>query len=147
MADKKWNDWSEFLKKGHVERDPTEEKLHKALNLPKGDISQKGGEKVTREQLIKEALDIVKQTHLSKGVRQATDEELFGHLVMTEEQIAELERQYQEKINDFYKAARAPIGDGSQVKKDDWANGKSYNEQMELTEEERQDRNMSTDER
>jgi len=142
MADKKWPDWSEFLEKGHVEQDPIEKAAIESKNLPDGDVSQNGGEEVTKEELIKEAMDIVKQGQ----VTQATDEELFGHLVVTEEQLKKMEEDYQNKIDNFYKAAQTPVGDGDQVEEEEWANGKSFNEQMELTEEEKQARNMTVGE-
>ena len=142
MSEKKWPDWSEFLKKGKVETVNAREQLLKSLQLQDGDVSQKGGERVIREQLLKEAIDIIRNAHSNKTFRQATDEELFGRLVVSEEDLKKIEEEYKNKIADFYKAAQAPVGDGPTVNDDDWGNGKSYEEQMELTEEERAERNM-----
>lgn len=142
---KEFLDWSELLEKGKIEEDPINKMRRERLNLAKGDVSQKGGDKVTREQLIKEALDIVRQVHTTDGMRQPTDEELFGHLVVTEEQAEKLQKEWNEKLNKLYEELKKDVADGSLVKSEDWATGKSYNEQMDLTEEERQQRNMCVD--
>lgn len=79
------------------------------------------------------------EEQLKKSTRvklQATDEELFGHLVRTEEQIKKAEAEYQDKLNKWYLAANRPV-DNKQV---DWGDGKSFN--STLTEEERLKRNM-----
>lgn len=131
--DKKWPDWTDFIKKGHVEH--REHPLSKSFK--KGEPN-KGGNEVTQEELIKEALDIVKGAHTDKRVRQATDEELFGHLVVSEEELEKSEIEWKEKIQKWYEEARKPI----QQKPDDlkaWANGRSFNDS--LTEEELDERN------
>jgi len=139
---KQFLDWSELLEKGKIEENPIDKARRESLNLSKGDVSQKGGDKVTREQLIKEALDIVKQAHITPGMRQPTDEEMFGHLTLTQEEADKLQKAWDEKMNDGYKELNRDIGDGPLAKSDDWASGKSFDEQMDLTEEERQARNM-----
>lgn len=123
-------DWSNLYKSGTVGQDPESEAFTKSL--PQGDVSNKGGEKVTQEQLRKEAMDIVKQAHSSPGTRQATDEELFGHLVKSEEEIKKAERDWGNTINDFYKEASRPV---EEQPKDSWTGRGSYMD--ELTEEER----------
>lgn len=67
---------------------------------------------------------------------QATDEQLFGHLVRTEEQIKKAEAEYQDKLNKWYSEANKFIDN----KDEDWGDGKSFN--STLTEEERLKRNM-----
>jgi len=75
------------------------------------------------------------------GVRQATDEELFGHLVVTEEQFKKAEEDWNNTLNNFYKAAQAPVV--PEDKQDsEWGDGSSFN--SALTEEERLKRNMYT---
>lgn len=43
------------------------------------------------------------------GVRQATDEELFGHLVVTEEMAKAAQEEWDNKFNAFYEEANKPI--------------------------------------
>lgn len=73
---------------------------------------------------------------------QPTDEEMFGHLVVTEEQLQKAEHDWENKLNDFYKAAQEPIVP-SEEQKLSWGEGSSFNDT--LTEEERLRRNMFTD--
>jgi hypothetical protein len=76
---------------------------------------------------------------LKKGARvklQATDEELFNHLVMSEEQLKKAEQDYQQRLNKWYEQVNNNV-DNKDV---DWGDGKSFNDT--LTEEERLQRNM-----
>jgi uncharacterized membrane-anchored protein YhcB (DUF1043 family) len=79
------------------------------------------------------------EEQLNKGARvrlQATDQQLFGHLVRSEEQIKKTEEEYQDKLNKWYAEANKNI-DNQEM---EWADGKSFNDS--LTEEERLKRNM-----
>ena len=79
------------------------------------------------------------EEQLKKSARvklQASDEELFGHLVRTEEQIKKAEAEYQDKLNKWYSEANKFVDN----KEEDWGDGKSFN--STLTEEERLRRNM-----
>lgn len=67
---------------------------------------------------------------------QATDQQLFGHLVRTEEQIKKAEAEYEDKLNKWYAEANKNI-DNQEV---EWGEGKSFN--STLTEQERLRRNM-----
>ena len=67
---------------------------------------------------------------------QATDEELFGHLVKSEEELKKAEEDYNNKLNKWFKEVNNNIDN----KKSDWASGKSFN--STLTEQERLSRNM-----
>lgn len=76
---------------------------------------------------------------LKKGVRvklQATDQELFGHLIKTEEQIKKTQEEYENKLNNWYSEANKNIDNEDS----EWGDGKSFN--STLTEEERLRRNM-----
>jgi hypothetical protein len=75
------------------------------------------------------------------GLRQPTDEELFGHLVVPQEQIDAAEKSFETKIADFYSTASKPINGGqTEVPDEEWANGKSFNSM--LPKEELAKRNM-----
>jgi hypothetical protein len=79
------------------------------------------------------------ESDLKKSARvklQATDEELFGHLVRTEEQIKKAETEYENKLNKWYAEANKNI-DNQEI---EWGEGKSFN--STLTEQERLKRNM-----
>lgn len=43
------------------------------------------------------------------GIRQATDEELFGHLVVSEEQVEKAQKDWDNTFNGFYEEANKPI--------------------------------------
>ena len=76
---------------------------------------------------------------LKKSVKvklQATDQELFGHLVKSEEELKKAEEDYNNKLNKWFEEANKNIDN----KESDWANGKSFN--STLTEQERLSRNM-----
>lgn len=76
---------------------------------------------------------------LKKAARvklQATDEELFGHLVVSEEQLKKAEAEYENKLNKWYAEANKNV-DNKDI---EWGQGKSFN--STLTEEERLKRNM-----
>ncbi len=81
----------------------------------------------------KEEQDLTKSAHVKL---QATDEELFGHLVKTKEQIEKAEIEYEDKLNKWYTEANKNV-DNQEI---EWASGKSFNES--LTEQERLKRNM-----
>jgi len=67
---------------------------------------------------------------------QATDEQLFGHLVRTEEQLKKADAEYQDKLNNWYSEANKFVDN----KETDWGDGESFN--STLTEQERLRRNM-----
>lgn len=73
------------------------------------------------------------------GFRQATDEELFGHLVVSEEQVQKAEQDWNNQINDFYKEASKPLEKQDSRENLDWGSGKSFNDS--LTPEELAERN------
>lgn len=75
--------------------------------------------------------------------RQATDQELFGHLVVSEETLAKQEEDWNNQIEDFYKTARKPIKEEYSREHEGWGNGKSFN--STLTEEELRSRKNSVD--
>lgn len=68
----------------------------------------------------------------SNQYRQATNEELFGHLVPSEEQVEKAEKDWEEKFSGWYEEAQKPIE--PQKKSAEWGLCKSFKD--ELTEEE-----------
>jgi len=73
--------------------------------------------------------------------KQPTDEEMFGHLVVPEEQLEKAEKEWGNKLQGFYDAATTPINKSNQDS--DWGSGKSFN--STLSEKERFKRNMHTE--
>ena len=93
------------------------------------------GEKPTEEELQKEKATL--STPLPHGFRQATDQELFGHLVVSEEELKKREESWKNGIVDFYKNAKQPIKQEDDPRfKDAWTSGKSFLDSM--TDEERE---------
>jgi hypothetical protein len=77
-------------------------------------------------QLAKSALIGSKQS----GLRQATDEELFDHLVVSEEQVQKAEQDWNNQINDFYTEATKPLEKQDSKENLDWGNGRSFNDSL-----------------
>lgn len=132
--------WENLYKSGQVDQDPASKAIQDSF--PAGNVkdANKGGDKVTPEQLRKEAMDIVYQAHNGPG-RQATDEELFGDLVKSQEEIDQMEKSWNNYINDFYKAATQPIEQQDSKDNSDWGNGGKFNDM--LSPEELAKRNMT----
>ena len=102
---------SPVLKKGEVPRKPSNEEIAKAIL---NNAAEKG--------------------------RQPTDEQLFGHLVPTEEQIKQAQEEWENKLT---KSLTMPNIGKSLDEEDDWGNGKSFN--SSLSREESLKRNMHLD--
>lgn len=134
--------WDHLMKTGHAEQDPLTKSVQEAFGNKSTKDSNKGGEKVTKEELRKEALDIVRQAHTGPG-RQPTDEEMFGHLVATEEQIKKAEDDWNNTFNKHFDALSKPVDDQNSKETQDWGSRGSVLD--ELSEEERVKWNMNTD--
>ena len=76
------------------------------------------------------------------GLRQPTDAEMFGALVVSQEAIDEAEKSFETKIADFYAMANKPLTGKTQEDDEAWASGKSFNSQ--ISKEELAKRNMFT---
>lgn len=74
--------------------------------------------------------------------RQPTDEEMFGHLVVTEEQVAKAKADWDNPLQGFYYAAMKPVIPEEEQELE-WGSGKSFNSM--LSDEERVKRNMYVD--
>ena len=106
--------------------------------LAKGDVRNANKPvKATKEQLLKEA-EFILRGFLQKGLRQATDEELFGHLVPSEEQIKKAEHWYENGMNEAFKEMQKPVDNQEQ----EWGSGKMIDWDS-LTEEEKAERNLA----
>lgn len=100
-------DWSD-VEEGKPRRDPRTEAFLKSMGID-ADAKVKGANKgqASPEQLLKELKKMVEG--LKKDAQQATDEQLFGHLVVSEEELAKKQKDWEETINNFYKEANKPI--------------------------------------
>lgn len=127
-------DWSD-LYKGNVgePEDPKSQPLgYTGPTLKKGEAPPRP----TNEQIAKAVL--------AGAPKQPTDEEMFGALVVSQEQIDAAEKAYETKIADFYTMANKPLTGKTQVPDEEWASGKSFN--STLSKEELAKRNMHLDE-
>lgn len=79
---------------------------------------------------------------LHNAPKQPTDEELFGHLVVTEEMVKAAEEEWNNKMNKAFDDMKAPII-SEENKEHEWASGKAFNDS--LTREELEKRNMYID--
>jgi len=72
--------------------------------------------------------------------KQPTDEEMFGHLAVSEEQIQKAEQAWNGTFKKHFEGNTTPIEDQDSMENRNWGNGKSFNDMVE--EEELQKRNM-----
>lgn len=126
--DKKFPDWSNW--NGKVEQ-PVHP-LAKAL-----DKNIKTGADAVRDALTKGELPV-----MIDAPKQPTNEQMFGHLVVTQEQIKAQEKAWQDRVGDWFKNANKPVDklnkSRSNIENREWAPGKSFNDM--LTEEELKER-------
>ena len=76
--------------------------------LNKAEKRLKDGE-VPRKPTNEEIAKIIMHGIDRKGIRQATDEELFGHLVVSEEMAKAAQKEWDNKLNAFYEEANKSI--------------------------------------
>jgi hypothetical protein len=128
---KQWPDWSELYKTGHVEQSPEAEALSKAITPGKGAdvISQQFNEALSKPM---------------ESVPQPTNEQLFGHLVTSPEQLEKMEKTWDNRFNDFFSEVRKPVETQSADKS--WGSRGPIWEET-LTEEEQRIRAIKVDER
>lgn len=121
-------DWSDLYKNGHVSK-PADD----GRPLLKGRNNQE-----TLENQFNSMMCDLKAGFKENGVRQATDEELFGHLVVTEEMAKQAENEWENRYTKTMNDLNKPI-DNKEV---DWGNCKPTVDTSKMTEEERVARNM-----
>jgi len=98
MDDKKWPDWSDFMKGARGEPEHALSKPVKVGTvLTKGEIPKKPSDEEVRKAILEGA------------PKQPTDEQLFSHLVVSEEQVKTAETKWENLFNDFYKSVRQPV--------------------------------------
>jgi hypothetical protein len=142
--DKKWPDWSDFYKS-------KEDYKHKPsalwVNDPSVGVAPKGDAKpllakgeVPTAPTDEEIRSAIMNGMDKPGLRQPTDEELFGHLVVKQEQIDAAVVEFENRINNTINKLHAPITGKTQEDDSEWANGKSFN--STLNKEELAKRNM-----
>jgi hypothetical protein len=124
----KWNDWSDLMKGNIGEPEhPLSRPLKKWTK----------GEKPTEEELQKERAALTRSAQLPPGIRQATDQELFGHLVVSEEELKKREEKWNNAFNEYFKAVKKPITqEQDQRFAEAWQNGKSFLESLSKAERE-----------
>lgn len=140
-------DWGELLNKSKEEykHEPTALWTAQACGRKEGGVDPLNkAEKRIKEGEVprKPSNEEIAKAVLHNAPKQPTDEELFGHLVVSEEMAKKAEENWNTKMNSAFEAMKAPI-----IKKEDkdheWATGKSFNES--LTREELEKRNMYID--
>ena len=127
-------DWSDLYKTGKSIA-PED-----SLSRPVGVDSHKGGEKITKADLLKDAEKIIAGYQGPLGQPTKEQEEacikaLFPELAATPEELAKKEANWKNTFNNFFKEVNKPC-DNKEVA---WASGKSFN--STLTEEELAERN------
>lgn len=85
----------------------------------------------------------IRKAIMHNAPKQPTDEQLFGHLVVTEEMVKAAEEEWNNSMNKAFDDMKAPITP-KEEQEAEWADGKSFNES--LTREELEKRNMHTGE-
>ena len=146
---KQWPDWSDFY-----EDKKEETYVHRPSALwvndssvgvaPKSNTAEptlKKGE-VPRKPSNEEIANYILKGVKSGPLGQWKDSDHLHREVVTEAQAKELQKNWENAIDNFYKAAQSPVN--PQKQDTDWGSGKSFN--STLTEEERLRRNMFTGE-
>lgn len=128
-------DWSSLMK-GDVGE--PEHPLSKPLDRS-GPILKKG--EVPTPQSDEEIRKVILSGTDRPGFKQATDQELFGHLVVPKEELEKMEKKWEGTINNWFQEASKAVGD--KVAPQDWASGQSFN--STLSQEELKKRNMYVD--
>jgi hypothetical protein len=127
LKDKEWPDWSEFENTGAREPEHSESKPLKKTGK---------GADIIGEQFEAMVSDIT-QGFKQPGIRQPTDQELFGHLVVSEEELAKREADWNNLLIEWECLVKSAKVDENQD--EEWGNGKSFN--STLSEEELAERN------
>jgi hypothetical protein len=78
----------------------------------------------------KKLFEALAKAIVSGAPKQPTNEELFGHLVVSEESLQKAEDDWNNKINDFYTEAAKPLEKQDSRENLDWGNGKSFNDSL-----------------
>ena len=71
---------------------------------------------------------------LSGAPKQPTDEEMFGSLVVSQEQVDQAKDDFDNKILNFFKEAAKPLTGETAVTEEAWGNGKSFNSLLSKSE-------------
>ena len=124
-------DWSDLMKgKVGEPEHPLSKPVKTGTILAKGEIPRKPTDEEVRKAIMEGA------------PKQPTDEQLFGHLVVSEEQVKQAETKWNNCFNDFYKSVKQPVE--SQDNKSWGSRGPIENET--LTEEEERIRQIPVNE-
>lgn len=101
-------------------------------------------DQVPDKQSDEEIAEFILRGSQAPGVRQPTDQELFGHLVVSEEQVERAKAEFENRMQNTIAKLHTPIVGKTYEEEDAWASGKSFNET--LSKEELIKRNMFTGE-
>lgn len=127
QADISWDDWDGKVKQ------PDYSWVLPTAALPVAHDAQKGGEHITKADLVREAEENMAKMRTDPKLQQPTDEQLFGHLVVTEEDEARFEEEYQTRISKMY---TMPENSEQYLKKhegepeQEWKDGMSFNDML-----------------
>lgn len=125
--DVSWDDW-----KGYVERPGSETiKKKKKLRKTKKELDEDMEEELEKA-CRREADRIVRSAKAGKN-RQPTNEELFGHLVPSEEQVEKADKDWENRFNDHFDLANIKCDhlNRREELEDAWQDGKSFNDILE----------------
>lgn len=119
------------------EKKALEERYRSNVKRASEDGGLRKGADVAKEALTTGHLPVLAGSH-----QQPTDQEMFGHLVRSEQEIEAMEKAWEQRFEKGFDKLKAPIDhlNKSPVAEKEWVAGKSFNSM--LTEEERAERNM-----
>jgi hypothetical protein len=124
-------DWSELKKNDDYKHKPTV----LWVNDPSSGVSPKGSDvkpllknnQIPDKQTDEEIRAIIMSGMDKPGLRQPTDEELFGAGVISQEQVDKAEAEFNNKIANFFAEASKPLTGQTEVPDEEWGCGKSFN--------------------
>lgn len=116
IKDKQWPDWSDFHANGgaHNQESVQSQPLKK---------TGKGSEIIDGQ--FEDMVSDITQGFEQPGIRQPTDEELFGHLVVSEEELTKQEESWDNLLIKWEQLAKSTQVDDNQ--NEEWGNGRSHN--------------------
>lgn len=131
--EKEWADWSDFIK-GDVGApvDPRSKPVSVGPTLKKGEVPRRPSDMEIRKAILGNPTD----PFGNPVPRQPTDQQMFGHLEVTEEMAKKATAEWEGTFTRFFKTKHDPV---EKVAKSDWGcrGPVNQNDTSQLTEEEK----------
>jgi hypothetical protein len=121
--------WDELKKSDDYKHKPTALWVNDPSSVaPKGDAKPLlKNDQIPDKQTDEEIRAVIMSGMDRPGLRQPTDQEMFGALVVSQEQVDRAEAEFNNKIANFFTEASKPLTGQTEVPDEEWGCGKSFN--------------------